>query len=191
MRVNNNKFDSIATTIGMVVVAGLCINLGNIIAIFLNINNQAILNIILALSSFIGFILVPLVFLHYLGFVFIKPKFNSIFAIILLLIVIFISEFIFKSEETIHALIIATGEEFLFRCIILSILLSCFEKRTAFIIGSLIFSILLHLNGDLILNFIMKFPASIILYILADRFGLQSSIAFHWFYNICVGSLFD
>lgn len=187
MKESHSKLETIIISISMVILAGLFVNIGNVFALFWSIDNQMLINCILFFSSTIGFIVIPLLFLHLLGFKFIKPKFDITFAIILLIVILFISIFIFKSGETIHALIIATCEEFLFRGIILSILLSCFKKREAFILGSLIFAILLHLNGDFLLNFVTKFPASIILYLLADYFGLQSSIAFHWFYNICVG----
>ena len=187
MKESHSKFEAIIISIGMVVLAGLFVNIGNVFALFWSVDNQMIINCILAFSSSVGFIAIPLLFLHLLGFKFIKPKFNIVFAIILLIVILFISIFVFKSGETIHALIIATCEEFLFRGIILSVLLSCFTKREAFILGSLVFAILLHLNGDFLLNFVVKFPASIILCILADYFGLQSSIAFHWLYNICVG----
>ncbi|TWT14409.1 CPBP family intramembrane glutamic endopeptidase [Streptococcus sp. sy010] len=189
MTENYHKVESVMIPIGMVVTAGLFINVGNILVILLGIDNQVMMNIVLAISSSIGFIAIPLLFLHYLGFKLIKLKFNVGSAIILTTIVLFISIFIFKSEEVAHAFIIATCEEILFRLIILSVLLSSFKKRDAIILGSLMFGILLHLNGDFLINFMTKFPASIILYILADRFGLQSAIAFHWFYNICIGSL--
>lgn len=118
-----------------------------------------------------------------------KPKFNLIGGAVLSFLVWGIAEFIFKSEETLHALMIAIGEEVLFRHLMLSLLLTCFKKRDAFIIGSLLFAVLLHLNGDFLFNLMVKFPGSMLLYLLADRFGLQSAIACHWFYNLLVGYL--
>lgn len=190
MKETHSKAETIIVSISMVVLAGLFVNIGNVFAILFRIDNQVYINLVLIFSSLIGFVAIPLLFLYYLEFKPIKPKFYIISAIVLSVLILFISIFIFQSEEIVHALIIATCEEFLFRVIILSVLLSCFKKRGAFVLGSLIFAILLHLNGNFLLNFVMKFPASVILYILADRFGLQSSIAFHWFYNICVGSIF-
>ncbi|QGU80184.1 hypothetical protein BSR19_03145 [Streptococcus salivarius] len=190
MKETHSKAETIIVSISMVVLAGVFVNIGNVFAILFRIDNQVSINLVLIFSSLIGFVAIPLLFLYYLEFKLIKPKFYIISAIVLSVLILFISIFIFQSEEIVHALIIATCEEFLFRVIILSVLLSCFKKRSAFVLGSLIFAILLHLNGDFLLNFVMKFPASVILYILADRFGLQSSIAFHWFYNICVGSIF-
>lgn len=187
MEKTHRKAETIMVSIGMVVLAGLCVNIGNVFALFLGMDSQAAINLVLIFSSLIGFVAIPRLLLHYLAFGLIRPKFKLIPAIVLSALILVISLLIFRSGEVGHAFIIATGEEFLFRVMILSVLLSCFDKRSAFIIGSLIFAILLHLNGAFLLNVVTKFPASLILYLLADRFGLQSSVACHWFYNICVG----
>ncbi|REH81482.1 hypothetical protein DOS79_01000 [Staphylococcus felis] len=94
--------------------------------------------------------------------------------------------FSIKTEDIIHPFIVATCEEFLFRGIFFSLLLSKFSKFKAILIGSLIFSLLLHLNGNFIENFIIKFPASIILYLIRDKLGLQESIVVHWLYNLFI-----
>ena len=151
MKETHSKAETIIVSISMVVLAGLFVNIGNVFAILFRIDNQVYINLVLIFSSLIGFVAIPL--LYYLEFKPIKPKFYIISAIVLSVLILFISIFIFQSEEIVHALIIATCEEFLFRVIILSVLLSCFKKRGAFVLGSLIFAILLHLNG----NFFVKF----------------------------------
>ncbi|WP_416876564.1 type II CAAX prenyl endopeptidase Rce1 family protein, partial [Kitasatospora sp. SC0581] len=70
--------------------------------------------------------------------------------------------------------------------VIFNILSSQFDKKATFIIGSLLFASLLHLNGNFIINLAIKFPAGLLLYYLADTFGLQSSIALHWLYNMVI-----
>ncbi|WP_205178811.1 MULTISPECIES: CPBP family intramembrane glutamic endopeptidase [Siminovitchia] len=89
-------------------------------------------------------------------------------------------------ETTFHPFLIATFEEFLFRYLILIILRKEFSKSWSFIIGSILFAMLLHLNGDWLLNIMIKFPSSLILYYLADKYGLQDAIAFHWLHNLAI-----
>ncbi|WP_323368745.1 CPBP family intramembrane glutamic endopeptidase [Staphylococcus schleiferi] len=104
-------------------------------------------------------------------------------------IVIVFTVFLFwsiKLENIIQPFIVATCEEYIFRGIFFAILISKFSKLKSFIIGSLIFGVLLHLNGNFIENIILKFPSGILLYIIADKLGLQESILFHWLHNIIV-----
>ncbi|PWZ34846.1 CPBP family intramembrane metalloprotease, partial [Staphylococcus pseudintermedius] len=87
-----------------------------------------------------------------------------------------------KMEEIIHPFVVATCEEYLFRGLFFSLLLTKFSKFKSIIIGSLIFSLLLHLNGNFIENLLIKFPTSVILYIIREKIGLQESIVVHWLY---------
>ncbi|EPE8809670.1 hypothetical protein ACSN5W_002033 [Staphylococcus pseudintermedius] len=48
------------------------------------------------------------------------------------------------------------------------------------------FSLLLHLNGNFIENLLIKFPTSVILYIIREKIGLQESIVVHWLYNLII-----
>ncbi|WP_241538419.1 CPBP family intramembrane glutamic endopeptidase [Staphylococcus felis] len=164
--------------------------MGSLIIILLpdvSINNLQIIG--LGISMIVGFILTPTILLHRLiGFnysviyMFSMKRF-LIYIVIIFTILLFFS---IKTEDIIHPFIVATCEEFLFRGIFFSLLLSKFSKFKAILIGSLIFSLLLHLNGNFIENFIIKFPASIILYLIRDKLGLQESIVVHWLYNLFI-----
>nr|WP_242443869.1 CPBP family intramembrane glutamic endopeptidase [Staphylococcus pseudintermedius] len=89
-------------------------------------------------------------------------------------------------EEIIHPFVVATCEEYLFRGLFFSLLLTKFSNFKSIIIGSLIFSLLLHLNGNFIENLLIKFPTSVILYIIREKIGLQESIVVHWLYNLII-----
>ncbi|WP_240622778.1 CPBP family intramembrane glutamic endopeptidase [Staphylococcus delphini] len=89
-------------------------------------------------------------------------------------------------EEIIHPFVVATCEEYLFRGLFFSLLLTKFSKFKSIIIGSLIFSLLLHLNGNFIENLLIKLPTSVILYIIREKIGLQESIVVHWLYNLII-----
>ena len=67
MKESHSKFEAIIISIGMVVLAGLFVNIGNVFALFWSVDNQMIINCILAFSSSVGFIAIPLLFLHLLG----------------------------------------------------------------------------------------------------------------------------
>lgn len=182
------QVESILVSLSMVILAGVCINVGSMLMIFWQTSNLIVIQGLLAVSAALGFIVIPIVMLKQLGYTLRKLYFNTYIAIVLAVLIIGISCFVLKSDEIIHALIIATGEEVLFRYIIFSVLLGYFKKSHVIVIGSILFAVILHINGDLVYNVVIKFPASIALYVLAEKYGLQSSIAMHWFYNILVGS---
>ncbi|REH77467.1 CPBP family intramembrane metalloprotease [Staphylococcus felis] len=185
-----SKLEIIFLCIGLTILATFILNMGSLIIILLpdvSINNLQIIG--LGISMIVGFILTPTILLHRLiGFnysviyMFSMKRF-LIYIVIIFTILLFFS---IKTEDIIHPFIVATCEEFLFRGIFFSLLLSKFSKFKAILIGSLIFSLLLHLNGNFIENFIIKFPASIILYLIRDKLGLQESIVVHWLYNLFI-----
>lgn len=184
------KVETVLIVVSMIVVAGLCVNIGNALLLFGGIESHVFRNTVITLFSVLGFIILPIIMLIVFQYRYTLPKFDIKHFVILSFIVVVFSHYILKSNEVYHAFIISTGEEILFRSTIYCILKSCFEKRQAIYIGSFLFAIILHLNGDLGINLAIKFPSSIILYLLADRLGLEYAISTHWLYNIIVGSIF-
>ncbi|WP_238393497.1 CPBP family glutamic-type intramembrane protease [Staphylococcus saccharolyticus] len=79
---------------------------------------------------------------------------------------------------------IALAEEFLFRKVIFNILLKNFSLIIPIFIGSLLFELILYLNESLISNLLIRFPSSIILYVIRYKFKISFSIIIHWIYNI-------
>ena len=78
------------------------------------------------------------------------------------------------------------GEEILFREVVFNILLNNFSLLTSISIGSLLFALILHLNESLESNLLIRFPSSIILYVIRYKFKLSFSIITHWIYNIFI-----
>ncbi|WP_343283868.1 MULTISPECIES: CPBP family glutamic-type intramembrane protease [Staphylococcus] len=114
-------------------------------------------------------------------------KFSNIliYTIIFILVFYFFDDF----KLTLFYLTIAMGEEYLFREVVYKILLNNFSFINSIIIGSLLFSLLLHLNESIITNLLIRFPSSILLYLLRYAFGLRASISVHWIYNILVSKV--
>ncbi|REH95043.1 CPBP family intramembrane metalloprotease [Staphylococcus felis] len=185
-----SKLEIIFLCIGLTILATFILNMGSLIIILLpdvSINNLQIIG--LGISMIVGFILTPTILLHRLiGFNYSVIYMFSMKRFLIYIVMIFtiLLFFSIKTEDIIHPFIVATCEEFLFRGIFFSLLLSKFSKFKTILIGSLIFSLLLHLNGNFIENFIIKFPASIILYLIRDKLGLQESIVVHWLYNLFI-----
>ncbi|WP_436855983.1 CPBP family glutamic-type intramembrane protease [Staphylococcus caeli] len=112
--------------------------------------------------------------------------FNYTRLLILFLIIFPLSILLIGLYSTTEYLIVAFCEEFLFRHILLLLLISYFNKNTTYILDSLLFSLVLHINGDFWINLFTKFPVSLFLYWLTQKYKLQDAIAFHWIYNVLV-----
>ncbi|WP_066915976.1 CPBP family intramembrane glutamic endopeptidase [Streptococcus sp. DD12] len=153
------------------------------------INNRILVNLTIATSAVFGFVIIPLLIFKILGYKIKEINLNILVAVILGVAIVGFSYLFLNFVEVAHAFIIATCEELLFRYILFSALLSYYPRRQAIFIGSMLFAVILHLNGDFLANLLIKFPSSIILYLLADRYGIQYSIGLHWFYNVLIGSL--
>ena len=189
-----NQINSILISISLVALSGLLVNIANMVTILVPTEEKMIVNLVLYIvACMFGLAILPYLFVCRVIYNGKMPKCNvSIKRTIVISLVILII-FIVSMEKysLIHNLVIATTEEVLFRYIIISILLKCFDKKRAFIIGSLIFSLILHMNGNFIINFVTKLPASLLLYYLADKYGIQDSIFLHWGYNSLVGYLMN
>lgn len=175
----------------LIIVSGLLINLGNVLTIVLPYSNKSILNLfLLFIFGTIGFIVVPYLLVRKMNEpseeLMLKRQIKLKRSILLFSLLLLLGLFLTDPVQTLHPFIIATGEEFLFRFIIYYVLRKRFSKLESFVIGSLLFSIVLHLNGNLLFNFFTKFPMSLLLYYLSDKYGLQDSIALHWLNNLLV-----
>ncbi|SCT43468.1 type II CAAX endopeptidase family protein [Staphylococcus caeli] len=185
-----SKLEIIFLCLGLTILATFILNIGSLIIVLLpdfSITNLQIIGV--GISMIVGFILTPTILLHRLiGFNYSAIYMFSIKRFLIYIVIIFtiLLFFSIKIEDIIHPFVVATCEEFLFRGLFFSLLLSKFSKFKAILIGSLIFSLLLHLNGNFVGNFLIKFPTSIILYLIRDKVGLQESIVVHWLYNLFI-----
>ena len=188
-----NKIESLILILSLILLAGLVYSFGNIVMILIPALQQELgMTIVKFLSMTLGFIVIPtwIVKKINLDIKNIPVEFNKKSAMILLFSVFLLNLLILRSHELYTALIVATCEEYLFRYLLYGILVRTFNKNQAIIITAVLFGVLLHLNGNLLVNIFTKIPAGIILSQLAVRFGLQYSISFHWLYNMIVGRLF-
>lgn len=185
-----SKLEIIFLCLGLTILATFILNIGSLIIVLLpdfSINKLQIIGI--GISMIVGFILTPTILLHRLiGFNYSIINIFNIKRFLIYIVIIFtiLLFFSIKIEDIIHPFVVATCEEFLFRGLFFSLLLSKFPKFKAILIGSLIFSLLLHLNGNFVGNFLTKLPTSIILYLIRDKVGLQESIVVHWLYNLFI-----
>ncbi|HHB2989065.1 CPBP family intramembrane glutamic endopeptidase [Staphylococcus pasteuri] len=191
LKINNlSKLESILLCIVLTILAGISINFGGLLVLFLPIQDLGSWQLIIpAIFMIIGFIILPrLITDKIIGFesyIYQSINFYRFIAYIIIVFTLFLIWSV-NIENIIQPFIVAICEEYLFRGIFFGILVSKFSKIKSFLIGSLIFALLLHLNGNFIENLLIKFPSGILLYILADKLGLQESILFHWVHNIIV-----
>ncbi|ENL6204181.1 CPBP family intramembrane metalloprotease [Staphylococcus pseudintermedius] len=187
---NYSKIEVVLLCLSFTILSSFVLNLGSLFVILsphTKINNLYI--IILGITMVVGFIFIPTVILKRLiGFNTSPIRLINIYKFLMYIILIFVVSLFYsvKMEEIIHPFVVATCEEYLFRGLFFSLLLTKFSKFKSIIIGSLIFSLLLHLNGNFIENLLIKFPTSVILYIIREKIGLQESIVVHWLYNLII-----
>lgn len=189
-----DQFNSIVISISLVALSGLTVNVANMVTLLVPIKDRMIVNLVMYIAACVfGLVLLPYFFAKTVIYNGKMPKCNISAKRMIFEILVVLTIFILSTEKysLIHNLVIATTEEIFFRYIIFFVLLKSFDKKHAIIIGSLIFSLILHMNGDFWLNFVTKIPAGLVLYCLADKYGIQDSIFFHWGYNSLVGYLMN
>ncbi|WP_426427892.1 CPBP family glutamic-type intramembrane protease [Staphylococcus equorum] len=186
-----NKIEAIVISTLLIVVSGVSLNIMLMLSVSILDNSSTLIYyIIFTLIFIISFIGLPTLLVNYLFKKHLRIWFLQIFnykrLIFMFIIILPFSLFLIGKAATTEYFIVAICEEFLFRHILLILLLSVFNKSSSFILGSFLFSLILHINGDLIVNLCTKFPSSLIMYWLEDKYKLQDAIAFHWLYNILI-----
>lgn len=185
-----SKLESILLCIVLTILAGVSINFGGLLVLFLPMQELGSWQLIIpGIFMIIGFIILPrFITAKIIGFESYIYQSVNFYRLTIYIIITFTLFLIYsvKLENIIQPFVVATCEEYLFRGIFFAILMSKFSKLKSFLIGSLIFALLLHLNGNFLDNLLIKFPSGILLYFIADKLGLQESILFHWVHNIIV-----
>lgn len=188
-----SKLETIIICLCLVMISGIFTNLGGLTLLIFDFSYLGDFQLlIIAFFILLGFIVVPFLMVRNIyDYKISNLKINIKKMYVYIFLIIFIG-LLFKISivDIIHPLIISFSEEFLFRSLIMYILLKNFKSFHTYIIGSFIFAFILHINGDFLGNLIIKFPISILLYFLADKYGLQETIAIHWIYNMLVTKLY-
>lgn len=179
--------NEIVFSVSLVMLAGVTFNFANLLTVVTSVGHSEYVFLFwLAGGCFLGFMYIPfkLIYLQYnINKI---PKIHIKSAIIIFVFIFFTGLYISGFSETIHPFFIAVAEEYLFRHLILEVLKKKYSKIQSMMIGSIIFAILLHLNGNLLFNMLTKIPFSLFLYYLADRKGIQYAIGAHWLNNLLV-----
>lgn len=188
--IQQTKIYSLILTLAFITLAGLSHSFGLLVTLLANPNyfEQTYL-MTLGIFMPLGFIGIP----YYLSTKYQlyqekRVHYSPLFSIILFICILLFNHLYLKSPDFWSQLIVAVCEEFLFRFFILTILLEAFSRRQAIIIGAFLFGILLHINGSILENLLIKVPSGFLLYYLSERFGLQAAIAYHWLHNIFIGT---
>lgn len=188
----NNKIFYLIIVVALIMLAGLIANIGNVALIMLGIlqNDSGHLFVKLVGMS-TGFILIPTFISKKIGIEFEEElvPFSKNQSILILVIILLMNSIFIKSDEIFTALIIAICEEHLFRYLAFHILFKEYHTFFTIIVTSLLFGLLLHINGDFWLNAMIKVPAGYLLSRVGLKFGLQYSIAIHWLHNVVVGKI--
>ncbi len=186
------KLTSLVFSIALIVIAGLFYNLIMISPILVPKLGEGIyLWILMGSIMFLGFYYLPNKITKYTE-MYAKESpvfFNLTQAVIILGLILLLNYGIIKSNEVYFEFWIALFEEILFRYIIFRVLRKNYSNWQSILIGSILFGVILHINGDWLANIIVKVPSGMILYWLAQKSGIQSSIGLHWLYNIVVSKL--
>ncbi|HFU4078787.1 TPA: CPBP family intramembrane glutamic endopeptidase [Streptococcus suis] len=186
----NNKIFYLIIVVALIMLAGLIANIGNVALVMLEIlqNDSGHLFVKLVGMS-TGFILIPTFISKKIGIEFEEElvPFSKNQSILILVIILLMNSIFIKSDEIFTALIVAICEEYLFRYVAFHILFKEYHTFFTIIVTSLLFGLLLHINGDFWLNATIKVPAGYLLSRVGLKFGLQYSIAIHWLHNVVVG----
>ncbi|MCD8858502.1 CPBP family intramembrane glutamic endopeptidase [Staphylococcus gallinarum] len=185
-----SKSELLILSLGLTILAGILLNLGQFLILLLPFKQISILHMVfLGALMIVSFIIIPYCLIKiFIGFT-INPLSRMNFTKLIIyffLIIIIGSIFSFSLTDIFQSIIVSFSEETLFRLFIFAVLMSKFSKWQSIILGSLIFSLLLHLNGSFIENLLIKFPCSILLYLIAHYKGLENSILLHCVYNILI-----
>ncbi|RGB74896.1 CPBP family intramembrane glutamic endopeptidase [Anaerococcus nagyae] len=191
VEVDSKKIELVFMSLALIAIAGISYVMSGFLTIISsNENNLTLMSTIwLSLSMIIFFIFLPLSLSKRIYGIDINDfNINYRNYLIYTIVGFVLFKLVFKVDgvNIFRNMIVASSEEFLFRFVIYEILKKGFDKKQAIIIGSLLFSLILHLNVNIFINIVSKFPMSIILYLLYDKFGYENAFAFHWINNTLV-----
>lgn len=187
-----NKIETLVIALTLIIIAGIFYNFGNIILLmFPLLQNIYGITFIKLFTMILGFVIIPIYILRLVQFdtKTIGMTINVKIFLMLIVTVILLNYFLLKSDELFTALIVSFCEEFLFRYLLFGFLQQSYTNMQSVLIVSLMFGLVLHLNGNFIINLLIKVPAGIVLSVITKKFGLQFSVVIHWLNNMLVGKL--
>lgn len=112
-----------------------------------------------------------LVFSIIYGLLFLN-KFDSLFMMIIIIL---------------HYSIVSLGEEYTYRTLILDVLKQKYKVWISIAISALLFSFILHINEDILINLLIRFPIGLILGYISNKTNtIMYSIILHTIYNLMI-----
>ncbi|EOV2137471.1 CPBP family intramembrane glutamic endopeptidase, partial [Staphylococcus pseudintermedius] len=174
------KFECILLSCAIIIVTSFFFNIGIMLMSLLNDNSFLHFYLYMfSINFIISFVIIPTIFMKLILNASLVSLFQDVFEFkrlgVLFTITSLISLYLVKLDATVEYAVVALGEEFLFRHLIFILLMRSFNNKESILIGSLLFALILHLNGNLFINLLTKFPFSIILYYLTNKYRLQDA----------------
>jgi len=86
-----------------------------------------------------------------------------------------------------HYSIVSLGEEYTYRTLILDVLKQKYKVWISIAISALLFSFILHINEDILINLLIRFPIGLILGYISNKTNtIMYSIILHTIYNLII-----
>ncbi|SEJ28934.1 hypothetical protein SAMN05216514_12019 [Kandleria vitulina] len=86
-----------------------------------------------------------------------------------------------------HYSIVSLGEEYTYRTLILDVLKQKYKVWISITISALLFSFILHINEDILINLLIRFPIGLILGYISNKTNtIMYSIILHTIYNLMI-----
>jgi membrane protease YdiL (CAAX protease family) len=86
-----------------------------------------------------------------------------------------------------HYSIVSLGEEYTYRTLILDVLKQKYKVWISIAISALLFSFILHINEDILINLLIRFPIGLILGYISNKTNtIMYSIILHTIYNLMI-----
>ena len=86
-----------------------------------------------------------------------------------------------------HYIIVSIGEEFTYRRVVLDILNTRYASGISILLSAVMFSFILHLNENILVNIAIRFPIGIVLgYIATKTRTISYTVLLHTIYNLLV-----
>ncbi|WP_416361216.1 type II CAAX prenyl endopeptidase Rce1 family protein [Mammaliicoccus sp. Dog046] len=185
----NKKLHVVFLSICLLILATFTLSIGIVLLALLNIQNPIYLLLFISINFALSFIILPYVIANHLYkfrvFKLEKVLFYKIFSIISILLILVLILDLYLNVVY-YFLVVSIAEEYLFREIIFKILQKEFPILYVYIIGSILFAFVLHINEPLLINLIIRFPSALFLNFLRSKFNLFTCITTHWIYNLIV-----
>ncbi|MFR9275486.1 CPBP family intramembrane glutamic endopeptidase [Finegoldia magna] len=188
-----NEKNPLIIAMALVVINLISLLILIIAASFLNVSNPFLM---LTVPTVISFIILPKLLLKCLNiednldvFRYLKTSSVIFISFVAVYLLIFRSklDMTFVGFWIVHYLIVATGEEYIYRHLLISLLYKKMSIIISCAISSIVFAFILHNNEDFLTNLVIRLPLALMLSgIYVKTKSLSLPIVIHAIYNLLV-----